>query len=254
MVFVHEHTTLEQKQTGKLDSYIQIVNNNYRFSYVDRQELAVLLSAGTVKNYPKHSYVFMEGDRVHSFHFIMSGKVRVYITNQKLSEKILNIQGPGDELGLPEMFNCHEVHTTTAFCEEQTVLVSVPRTEFRRLIPRLPEFTFAICISMGNMIGILRHELAYKTAQTKVLMYLKSRIPEARKAGTDGNIKIPRTVSNEKLGKVFNISRETVGRVFKRLHDLGVIELTRSHIFIRDEEVVLNAVPEYACLNNPKNV
>ena len=248
MVLMQELTAIEHAQDLRLRSRVQTVKNNYRFSWVDDQELALLLSSGAERTYPKHSYVFMEGERVESFYFVLKGKVRVYITNQKMSEKILNVQGPGEELGLPEMFNCHEVHTTSAFCEERTVLVSIPRKVFRDVIPRLPGFTFAICTAMGNMIGILRHELAYKTAETKVLMYLKSRIAEAGASGISREIKIPRTVTNEKLGKVFNVSRETVGRVLKHLQDVGTIKVTKTHFFIVDEDVVMNAVPGYACL------
>ena len=253
MVLVQERAIFEQTRNGRLDTLVETVRSNYRFAYVDGQELASLLSAGAERSYPKHSYVFMEGDRVESFYFVLSGKVRVYITNQKLSEKILNVRGPGEELGLPEMFNCHEVHTTTAFCEEKSVLLSIPREVFRGLIPRLPGFTFAICTAMGNMIGILRHELAYKSAETKMLMYLKSRMPEAGTAAETGCIRIPRTVTNEKLGKVFNISRETVGRVLKHLQDIGVIKITRSHFYITDEDAVANAAPGYACLGNPES-
>ncbi|MBN1647020.1 MAG: Crp/Fnr family transcriptional regulator [Spirochaetales bacterium] len=231
----------------RLDSLFSLVKNNYRFRYVEDDQLAGFLSLFGTISYPKGSHVFMEGDETGWFYFVISGRIEIHVSNHKFTEKIFNILGPGNALGLSEMFNCHGVHTSSALCEEDCVLASIPRSRFRSVILDYPSVTYAICVYMGNMIGQLRHELTFSNVETRLLSYLKNYLPTGKRE-KDGHIHIPRAVTFDKLAGMLNIARETISRIFRDLKKRGIVEARNGSYVILDEEAVEEAVPWYSCL------
>lgn len=230
-----------------MEHVLLLMKNNYRLQYVDEQDLETLLSHCHLKSYAQGSHVFMEGDTVESLHIVVSGKVELNMNNHKFQEKIFSILHPGQLLGLPEIFNCHGLHTTNAFCAEDCTLAVVSKDVFRSIISSLPSLSFSLFIIMGNMIGELRHELSLSSAEVKILSYLKNLMTQ-QIAEPDGTVRIPRPVSFDKLARLLNITRETTSRVFNSLKARGVLDIFKDHYVIRDVELVRDVSPRYACL------
>lgn len=231
----------------KTEELVALMKSNYRLQYVEEDNLRQLLSQSYVRSYSKGSYVFLEGDSVESFYVVVSGKVELNMNNHKFQEKIFSILNPGQLLGLPEVFNCHGIHTTNALCEEDCQLAVIPKDYFRSIIMSLPSLSLALLIIMGNMIGELRHELSLSSAEAKILAYLKN-LMEQSSLKQEGDIVIPRNTSVEKLAKMLNITRETASRGLKNLKDRNIIDILKNYYVIKDKDAVMNVSPYYACL------
>ncbi len=231
------------------NNLLSIIKRNYRLQYVENDDLIKLIDMSHAVTYPAGSYVFMEGDTVSFMYIVVSGKIELNMNNHRFNEKIFSILGPGNLLGLSEIFNCHGVHTTNALCEEDCVLAAIPKADFRASICQMPSLTFAICIIMGNMIGELRHELSLTDAQTKVMAYLKNLIYNSTPAA-DGSVQVPRKITYDKLAKMLNITRETTSRVLKIMKDKGIIDIQKDSFTILDIEKINEAIPEHSCLTH----
>lgn len=233
------------------EEILSLMKANYRLQYVEEDDLRTLLSHCHLKSFAKGSHVFLEGDTVESLYIVVSGRVELNMNNHKFEEKLFSILHPGQLLGLPEIFNCHGIHTTNALCDEDCTFAVVSKDTFRSLIFSLPSLSFALLVLMGNMIGELRHELSLSGAEARILSYLKELL--TRHAGeVDGPVKIPRPVSFEKLARMLNITRETTSRVFNNLQNRGVLDIGRDHYVIRDTALVLDATPPHSCLSRDR--
>ncbi|MDA3900926.1 MAG: Crp/Fnr family transcriptional regulator [Spirochaetes bacterium] len=233
-------------------SLLSLMKANYRLQYVQDDDLLEFLSYSHFRKFRKGSYIFMEGEDVESLYIVSSGKIELNMNNHKFQEKIFSIIGPGQLLGLSEIFNCHQIHTTNALCEKDCTVAVVSREKFRSIITTLPSLSFAICIIMGNMIGELRHELSLSSAEAKIMSYLKNLMNNSLTT-IDGHIQIPREVRYDKLAKILNITRETTSRVFKTLKDRKIIDIHKDYYIILDEEKIRGIVPHYSCLSQSYN-
>ncbi|MCP4181606.1 MAG: Crp/Fnr family transcriptional regulator, partial [bacterium] len=230
------------------ETILSLVKNNYRLQHVDDQDIIQLLSYSHIKAYSKGSYVFMEGDEIDSMYIVVSGKIEINMNNHKFSEKIFSLIGPGQLLGLSEVFNCHGIHTTNALCEKDSTLAVISKDQFRSIIMTLPSLSFSICIIMGNMIGELRHEVSLSSAEVKIMTYLKNQMSNYA-VMKDGILHIPRQITYDKLAKMLNIARETISRIFKNLKDRKIIEIDKEFYKILDKDKIDNIVPYYSCLS-----
>ena len=249
-------STVQSMKTEIIDtekkSLLSLMKANYRLKYVQEEDLLELLSYCHFRKFSKGSYVFMEGDDVESLYIVSSGKIELNMNNHKFQEKIFSIIGPGQLLGLSEIFNCHQIHTTNALCEQDCTVAAISRDHFRSIITALPSLSFAVCIIMGNMIGELRHELSLSSAEVKIMSYLKNLMIKSAVL-KDGQIIVPREVRYEKLAKILNITRETTSRVFISLKDRHIIDIHKDYYIILDEEKIMNIVPHYSCLSQSYN-
>ena len=225
------------------EEILSLMKSNYRLQYVEEDDLRTLLSYCHLKSFAKGSHVFLEGDTVESLYIVVSGRVELNMNNHKFEEKIFSILHPGQLLGLPEIFNCHGIHTTNAFCDEDCTFAVVSKDTFRSLIFSLPSLSFALLVLMGNMIGELRHELSLSGAEARILSYLKALLTQ-HAGEADGPVKIPR--------RMLNITRETTSRVFSNLQNRGVLDIGRDHYVIRDTALVLDATPPHSCLSRDR--
>lgn len=230
------------------DEILSLMKRNYRLQYVEEGDLRTLLSLCHLKSFSKGSHVFLEGDTVESLFIVVSGTVELNMNNHKFEEKIYSILHPGQLLGLPEIFNCHGVHTTNALCEEDCTFAVVSKDVFRSVISSLPSLSFSLFVLMGNMIGELRHELSLSGAEARILSYLKSLMTKYA-AESDGAVRVPRPVSFDKLARMLNITRETTSRVFNNLKNRGVLDIHKEYYVIRDTALVLDATPSHSCLS-----
>lgn len=235
----------------RTEEVLSLMKHNYRLQYVDEDDLRVLLSHCHLKSFAKGSRVFMEGDTVESLYIVVSGTVELNMNNHKFEEKIFSILHPGQLLGLPEIFNCHGIHTTSALCTEDCTFAVVSKDTFRSIISSLPSLTFSLLVLMGNMIGELRHELSLSSAEAKILSYLKS-LMVGHAAESDGSVNVPRPVSFDKLARMLNITRETTSRVFNNLKNRGVLDIHKEYYVLRDPDLIRNATAPHSCLSRDR--
>src|ERR1043166_4656913 len=62
-------------------------------------DLRSLSEGALIRAFPKNSLIINEGDFSDSLYLILSGKVKVYLSDESGKELILDIKGPGDYFG-----------------------------------------------------------------------------------------------------------------------------------------------------------
>lgn len=69
------------------------------FANVDDQDLVRIAAASTVRTYRKNSIIITEGDVSSSLYIILSGEVKVFVSDEDGRTNIVNRLGPGDYFG-----------------------------------------------------------------------------------------------------------------------------------------------------------
>jgi CRP/FNR family transcriptional regulator, cyclic AMP receptor protein len=69
------------------------------FSALGEEDLEAIANQAVTKTFPKGNIVINEGDRTDSLYVILSGKVKVFLTDEAHKEVIVDIQRSGDYFG-----------------------------------------------------------------------------------------------------------------------------------------------------------
>ena len=69
------------------------------FSGLRKAEIKPIADNAIIRSYPKNTIIIHEGDTSDSMYIILSGKVKVFVSNDNGREVILGVQGPGEYFG-----------------------------------------------------------------------------------------------------------------------------------------------------------
>ena len=63
------------------------------------ETLRAITSTGVVRNFPKNTVLINEGDTADSLFIVLSGRVKVFASNEAGREIVLSFFGPGEYVG-----------------------------------------------------------------------------------------------------------------------------------------------------------
>ena len=64
-----------------------------------QETLNAIAATGVVRKYPKNAVLINEGDQSDTLFIILSGKVKVYASNEAGKEVVIDFHGPGEYVG-----------------------------------------------------------------------------------------------------------------------------------------------------------
>src|SRR3954463_11993090 len=97
-----------------------------------------LAALGRVRTYPKNTVFITEGDSSDSLFVILSGRVKVFISDTEGHEMILDTQGPGEYVG--EMALDGKPRSASVMTLESSMFSVVAREPIREAIRKNPDF------------------------------------------------------------------------------------------------------------------
>jgi CRP/FNR family cyclic AMP-dependent transcriptional regulator len=191
-------------------------------------ELKAIAAHGMERSCPKNVIVVSEGDSTDSLFVILSGRVRIYASDQDGHEVVFGTQGPGEYFG--EMVLDGGVRSASVITLEKSRFLVVPKPQLRELIAANPEFAL-------NMMKKLISRVRTLTASVKslALMDVYGRVAhlllEMAEQKDDGLV-IEERLTQQELASRVGASREMVGRILKDLTDGGYLSLHRNRMVI----------------------
>src|SRR3954464_5024838 len=99
-------------------------------------------SLGRVRSYPRHTVFITEGDSSDSVFVILSGKVKIFISDTEGHEMILDTHGPGEYVG--EMALDGKPRSASVMTLEPSTFSVVQREPLLEAIRKTPDFAFEI--------------------------------------------------------------------------------------------------------------
>lgn len=198
---------------------------------------AEVVAASLVKQRFRRGQLLLAQDRpCPAFYIILSGRVRVLISDERGREVIFATLGTGDYIG--EMSIIDESKASASVrAEVQTDVLSIPRESFLRFLPDPGSIAYGV---LRGLVARLRK--ADKKIESLALMDVYDRVKSVLRdlaEPIEGEWIIKSRVSRQDLAKMVGASREMVSRVMKELENAGFFKtLDDGSLRLRSEGAV----------------
>jgi CRP/FNR family cyclic AMP-dependent transcriptional regulator len=187
-----------------------------------------LASLGRVRAYPKNTVFITEGDSSDSVFVILTGKVKVFISDTEGHEMILDTQGPGEYVG--EMALDGNPRSASVMTMEPSTFSVVARDPIREAIRHDPDFA----LDMISKI-IDRARLATSSVKDLALLDVYGRVARLllnMSVEKNGKLVIPDKLTQQEIAERVGASRDMVSRIFRDLTAGGYISVENRFITI----------------------
>jgi CRP/FNR family transcriptional regulator, cyclic AMP receptor protein len=187
-----------------------------------------LASLGRLRSYPKNTVFITEGDSSDSVFVILSGRVKIFLSDTEGHEMILDTQGPGEYVG--EMALDGNPRSASVMTTETTTFAVVSRDPIKEAIRRNPDFA----LDMISKI-IDRARLATNSVKDLALLDVYGRVARLllnMAVERNGKLEIPEKLTQQEIAERVGASRDMVSRIFRDLTAGGYITVESRHITI----------------------
>ena len=187
-----------------------------------------LASLGRLRTYPKNTVFITEGDSSDSVFVILSGRVKVFISDTEGHEMILDTQGPGEYVG--EMALDGKPRSASVMTLEPSTFAVVGREPVREAIRQNPDFA----LEMISRI-IDRARIATSSVKDLALLDVYGRVARLllnMSIEKDGKLTIPEKLTQQEIAERVGASRDMVSRIFRDLTQGGYITVEHRYITI----------------------
>src|SRR6266704_1296142 len=208
-----------------------LLRNVPLFSMVPEGQLQLLTQVLSRKPYPKNSTVIAAGDPTDAMYIVVSGRLKVVMSDKEGQEVILAILNQGEyfgEMGLIAQAPRSATVTTIEPCE----LLTTTRTDFTKCLKGNFDLTMNV---IRGLVKRLRE--ADKKIGSLALMDVYGRVARLllEMAETiDGQKVVTKKLTKRQIAKMIGATREMVTRVMKELEASGHIEVRAHQILLRD--------------------
>jgi len=191
-------------------------------------ELKAVAQRALTRTFPKNAVVVTEGDRTDSLFIVVSGRVKVYVSDEKGKEIMLNEAGPGEYFG--ELMLDEGPRSASVMTLEPTRFLVVPKEDFKEFVANSPEFALHLIRKLIRRVRALTHDvksLALMDVYGRVARMLLD-LAEER----DGMLIIANRPTQQEMANRVGASREMVNKILKDLTEGGYIAIERDRITI----------------------
>ena len=191
-----------------------------------------LATRGQIRSFPKNTVFINEGERGDSLFILISGRVKVYVSDNQGREMILDIHGPGQYVG--EMALDGRPRSASVMTLEATACSMLTREALKQAVVADPELAMSLIEEL-----IDRARVATETIRNLALMDVYGRVARlllslARER--DGKLVVPERLTQQDIADRVGASRDMISRIFKDL-------TTGGYVTVVDRQITLNRRP-----------
>jgi CRP/FNR family cyclic AMP-dependent transcriptional regulator len=187
-----------------------------------------LAGLGRVRTYPKNTVFITEGDSSDSVFVVLSGRVKIFLSDTEGHEMILDTQGPGEYVG--EMALDGKPRSASVMTLEPSTFSVIGREPVREHIRANPDFA----LDMISRI-IDRARIATSSVKDLALLDVYGRVARLllnMAVEQNGKLTIPEKLTQQEIAERVGASRDMVSRIFRDLTAGGYISVENRFITI----------------------
>ncbi len=208
-----------------------LLRNVPLFSALPEQQLVLLTSAVSRRGFPRGTTIIAAGDVTESLYVVVSGRLKVMMSDDEGREVILAILGPNEFFGEMGLIDDHP-RSASVVAIEACELLTLSKRDFKSCLAE--NFEMAMTVMRG-LVKRLRE--ADQKIGSLALMDVYGRVARLllEVAETvNGQKVVTKKLAKQDIAKMIGASREMVSRVMKDLQAGGFIEVRPGSILLRD--------------------
>ena len=205
------------------------------FSSFPEDQLRMLAGVVTRKSATRSTTVMAGGDATDSLYIVLSGRLKVMMSDAEGKEVILCILGPGEFFGEMGLID-DSPRSASVVAIEACELLCIAKRDFKKCLAENFEMAMAV---MRGLVRRLRE--ADRKIGSLALLDVYGRVARLlldMSETVEGEKIVTKRLPKQDIAKMIGASREMVSRVMKDLQMGGYIEVRGSNIVLRDTIVL----------------
>ena len=192
------------------------------FEPLHDEVLRNIATSGVVRTFVRNTVLINEGDVGDALYVILSGRVKVYSSNEAGREFVIDFHGAGEYVG--EMTLDGEARSASVMTVEPTTCAVVNRAQFRDFILAHPDFAM-------HLIDRLIHRLRVTTGNLKSLALsdvygrMARLLNALAQPASDGKLVVPEKLTQQDIADRVGASRDMIGKLMKDLTAGGYLQV-----------------------------
>jgi len=211
-----------------------LLRNVPLFAVLQENQLAVLTSVVSRRSFPRSTTIIAAGDETDSLYLVISGRLKVMMSDDEGREVILTMLGPNEYFGEMGLID-DSTRSASVISLEPCELLVLSKRDFRKCLLENVEMAMTV---MRGLVKRLRE--ADKKIGSLALMDVYGRVARLlleMSERIDGQQVVTKKVAKQDIAKMIGASREMVSRVMKDLQVGGYIDVRGNAIYLRDNIV-----------------
>ncbi len=207
------------------------------FSGLSDDDLMKIAQGAVIKDFPKKSIIFSEGDDATGFYILVSGMVKIYKISPDSREQILHIINPKETFAEAAIF-IGKYYPAFAETILDSKIIYFEKKRFLKTLENNPKVSFNLIISLSMLLKKmvdLVNNVSLKTVDVRLAEFL---LEEGIRNGKKNNNEIILNLGFTKteLAKKIGTVNETLSRALRRLKGNGLIDVANKVIVIKNIE------------------
>jgi len=201
------------------------------FTTISEEQLRMLTTMVTRRSASRNTTIMSSGDATDSLYIVLSGRLKVMMSDSEGKEVILAILGPGEFFGEMGLID-DEPRSASVVTIEPCELLSIAKRDFKRVLTENSDMAMAV---MRGLVRRLRE--ADRKIGSLALLDVYGRVARLlldMAENVNGEKIVTKRLPKQDIAKMIGASREMVSRVMKDLQTGGYIEMRGSNIVLRD--------------------
>ena len=190
------------------------------FQALDERDLDALTKVARQTTAERGEIIVNQGSKGESLYVVVSGQIRVYLSDETGKEVILGLEGPGAIFGEISVLD-GELRSASVAAMKRTELLKIEGQAFRQLLQTNARLALAVIAALAGMIRKLTDAtqgLALQSAYRRLVARLQERAVEE-----NGQTVIPERLTHQLLADMIGCSREMVSRIMSDLAKGGYL-------------------------------
>lgn len=208
-----------------------LLRNVPLFAVLPESQLALLTSVVSRRPFPRGAPIMSAGEETDSLYVVISGRLKVMMSDDEGREVILAMLGPSEFFGEMGLLD-DSPRSATVVTVEPCELLILAKKDFKRCL--FENFDMAMTVMRG-LVKRLRE--ADQKIGSLALMDVYGRVARLlldTAEIVDGQKVVTKKLAKQDIAKMIGASREMVSRVMKDLQTGGFIEVRAGSILVRD--------------------
>ena len=230
------------QNVDELDALLAATPVFKKLSPADRRTVA---EAAALKRYEKGQMIFEQDTPSDYFYTIAAGRVKIFRMLPTGKDMILEVFGKGDPLGAVAVYN-ERPFPASAMALEDTVVVSIPRAVFFRLLEQHSSLVRGLLLGLTVRLVELTNRLAQLSGsriEPRFARLFLKLAGEMGKPGRGGTF-IPLALSRQELADMTGTTIETAIRIMSRWGKEEVVRTEKDGFIVLDRRTLEETAEE----------
>ena len=198
------------------------------------------------KHFGKDDYIFFEGDPSSWLGVILEGRVKMIKHSGAGKDVVLDVISPGEMLGEVAAFN-GKPYPATAQAMEPTVVASIYRDDFLRLLKQYPALALGLIEELGRRLREAQEtikSMAVERVERRIARILL-KLAAATGSSDEEGIVIEMPLTRQDIAEMAGTTVETAIRTMSKFRKKGLVQTKRGRVIILEPHQLVRIAEEF---------